>query len=236
MPQLEIIYQDENLVAINKPHGLLVHRTKMATDAKIFALQELRNQLGQLVFPVHRLDRKTSGVLVFALNKEVQRNLSIQFQEGKVNKLYNAIVRGHLNGSGTIDYDLTNDRGTVQNAVTHYKVLHHFEVNIALGKHNTSRYTLVELKPETGRFHQLRKHMSHIFHPIIGDRPHGCNKQNRMWKEKFEMTNMMLHASDISFVYNEEELFINAPLSQSFELTIDYLNSYNNKVKTGAPY
>jgi tRNA pseudouridine65 synthase len=215
---LEIIYQDENLVAINKPHGLLVNRTKMATDAKVFALQELRDQLGQFVYPVHRLDRKTSGVLVFALSKEVQRNLSIHFQEGKINKIYKALVRGHLQGSGIIEYDLTNDRGTVQNAITHYKALNHFEINVPLGKFMTSRYTLVELKPETGRFHQLRKHMSHIFHPIVGDRPHGCNKQNRMWKERFEMTSMMLHAERVWFDCEDGNTF-NISAIESDEMT-----------------
>jgi len=222
--QLEIIYKDENLVAINKPHGLLVHRTKMATDAKVFALQELRDQLGQFVYPIHRLDRKTSGVLIFALNKEVQRNLSIQFQEGKINKTYKAIVRGHLNGSGIIDYDLTNDRGTVQSAITYYNALNHFEINVPLGKHKTSRYTLVELKPETGRFHQLRKHMSHIFHPIIGDRPHGCNKQNRMWKEEFEMTSMMLHAERVWFEYEDGKTFsVSATESDEMTRVVDLL-------------
>lgn len=215
--KLEIIYQDQNLVAINKPHGLLVHRTNIANDAKVFALQELRNQLGQHVYPVHRLDRKTSGVLLFALDKSRQKEISKLFQEGKIHKSYIALVRGYLKGNGTVDYDLKSDKGTSQKAVTHYKTLEQYEINLPLGKHMTSRYTLVELKPETGRFHQLRKHMAHIFHPIIGDRPHGCNKQNKIWKEKFDMTTMMLHAKRLWFE-DESGIKIDISADKSLEM------------------
>ena len=223
---LEIIFQSEEIIAINKPHGLLVHKTNLARDAKVFALQELRNQIGQHVFPVHRLDRKTSGVLVFALNREMQSKLSQMFRERKINKLYHAIVRGYVEKEGTIDYDLTNERGVTQSAITHYKLLEHFEINVPFGKHQTSRYSLVELCPETGRMHQLRKHMAHIFHPIIGDRPHGCNKQNRLWKEKWQETNMMLHAQCLCFKLNANlEISINAEYSESMKNVLRILAS-----------
>jgi len=221
--QLEIIYQEENIVAINKPHGLLVHRTKMATDAKVFAIQELRNQLEQHVYPVHRLDRKTSGVLLFALNASTQSQVSKLFRDGKISKTYKAIVRGHLQGNGIIDYALTNDRGTEQSAITHYRVLEHYEIDLPFGKHSTSRYSLVELLPITGRFHQLRKHMAHIFHPIIGDRPHGCNKQNKLWKERFDMTTMMLHAERIQFELDGNLIDISSEPSSEMSRTFSIL-------------
>ena len=196
---LPILFQDEYLVAVNKPHGLLVHRTSLAADSDQFAVQILRDQLGQRVYPVHRLDRKTSGVLLFALNEDVNSLMQQQFQNGLVRKTYQAIVRGFTPDSGEIDYPLKRDDGTVQEAFTAFKTLQRTEVPFQTGKHPTSRYSLVELKPTTGRMHQLRKHMAHIMHPIIGDRPHGCNKQNRFFKEKFDMDTMLLHAMGLQF-------------------------------------
>lgn len=191
---LEILHQDEYLVAINKPHGLLVHRSPIATNADTFAMQELRNQLGQRVYPVHRLDRKTAGVLLFALNEDIHKALQKQFAEREVEKTYLAIVRGYTEDQGLIDYALTNDKGKVQQAQTAYKTLARTEIDLPFGKHTTSRYSLVVALPHTGRMHQLRKHFAHILHPIIGDRPHGCNKQNKLFKEKWQMTTMLLHA------------------------------------------
>jgi tRNA pseudouridine65 synthase len=199
MPSLEIIYQDDDLVAINKPHGLLVHRSSIANDATEFALQLLRDQLNRHVFLAHRLDRKTGGVLLFALSKEVEKLMQMQFQENMVNKKYLAIVRGHTPDEEAIDYPLRKENGTPQEAFTNYKTLARAELNVPLGNHPTSRYSLVEAKPETGRMHQLRKHFSHIFHPIIGDRTHGCNKQNKLFKERWELDTMLLHASQINF-------------------------------------
>ncbi len=196
---LEIIYKDEHLVAINKPHGLLVHRSFIAADATEFAVQMLRDQLGQRVFPAHRLDRKTGGVLLFSLNNEVNALMHSKFENREVQKTYLAIVRGFLPENGQIDYPLTNENGLTQEAVTNFERLATAEILVAFGKHPTSRYSLVKLLPETGRHHQLRKHMAHIFHPIIGDRPHGCNKQNKLWLEKWEMNTMLLHASALTF-------------------------------------
>jgi len=225
--ELEILYQDQHLVTVNKPHGLLVHRTSLAKDATEFALQCLKNQLQRTVHPCHRLDRKTSGILLFALDKSTHAAVSELFRAGQVSKTYHAIVRGFIQKSGTIDYALKNDKGAVQEAVTHFKCLEQFEIPLAHGKHKTSRYSLVELFPETGRMHQLRKHMAHIFHPILGDRPHGCNKQNKLWKEKFDMTKMMLHAKKLSFVHpvTNTEVFISAEYSEEFGNTLDILNT-----------
>jgi tRNA pseudouridine65 synthase len=199
MPQLQIIYQDDDLVAINKPHGLLVHRSSIANDATEFALQLLRDQLNRRVFPAHRLDRKTGGILLFALSKEVEKLMQMQFQENLVNKKYLAIVRGHTPDEEVINYPLRKENGTSQEAFTKYKTLARAELDVPFGSHPTSRYSLVEAKPETGRMHQLRKHFSHIFHPIIGDRTHGCNKQNKLFKERWELETMLLHASQVSF-------------------------------------
>lgn len=218
---LEIIYQDEHLIAINKPHGLLVHRSKIANDAKEFALQLLRDQVGRQVNPVHRLDRKTGGVLLFAFDKEIEIAMQKQFQESLVNKHYLAIVRGFTLPEMVIDYPLAKENGTIQDAKTSFITLQQSEVAITIGQYPTSRYSLVEANPKTGRMYQLRKHFAHIFHPIIGDRPHGCNKQNRYFKEHFEMNTMMLHASKLSFTHPVTglKIIIEAKLQGEFERT-----------------
>ena len=196
---LEILFQDEYLVAINKPPGLAVHRSPLIGNADEFALQMLRDQIGQKVYPCHRLDRKTSGVLVFALDRETLSQMMTQFAEGKVSKKYLAIVRGYTLDEETIDYALKDDSGKSKEAITHYKTLEMVELDVPFGKHQTSRYSLVEASPQTGRMHQLRKHFAHILHPIIGDRPHGCNKQNKLFLEKWDLKEMLLHARSLEF-------------------------------------
>jgi tRNA pseudouridine65 synthase len=189
-------------------------------------LQLLRDQLGQKVYPVHRIDRKTSGILLFALSEEMDKSMKQLFAEKQVGKTYLAIVRGFTEDKGTIDYALRKENGQLQEAVTHYRTLQRTEIAVPFGKHNTSRYSLLEVKPETGRMHQIRKHMAHINHPIIGDRPHGCNKQNKLFKEKWQMDKMMLHAKELSFVQPSNDQIINicANISSEFERTLEFLS------------
>ncbi|MCF0054884.1 pseudouridine synthase [Dyadobacter sp. CY356] len=223
---LEIVYRDADLIAINKPHGLLVHRSFIAADTSEFAVQILRDQIGQKVYPVHRLDRKTSGVLLFALNDRMNSLMQMQFQEGKVDKRYSAIVRGFTPDYLEIDYPLKRDDGVVQDAFTSFETVQKTELDLPSGKHPTSRYSLVDLHPTTGRMHQLRKHMAHILHPIIGDRPHGCNKQNKFFKEHFEMDSMLLHAREIKFYHPDNQTFISisADYQPEFKRMLNALN------------
>ena len=227
---LEIVYQDEHLIAINKPHGLLVHRSKIANDATEFALQILRDQIGRHVNPVHRIDRKTSGILLFAFEKEVEIAMQKQFQESLVLKKYLAILRGYAPEQMDIDYPLAKENGTLQEAFTAFKTLQRAEIDVPFGKHPTSRYSLVEAMPTTGRMHQLRKHFAHIFHPIIGDRKHGCNKQNRFFKEEFEMTTMLLHASWLKFKHpvTELDVEITATPHSEFKRVMQMMNFVND--------
>lgn len=222
---LEIVYQDEDLIAINKPHGLLVHRSKMANDATEFALQLLRDQVGRHVSPVHRLDRKTSGLLLFAFEKEVEIAMHKQFQESLVEKKYLAILRGYAPDQLDIDYPLAKENGNMQEAFTSFRTLQKAEIAVAFGKHETSRYSLVEATPKTGRMHQLRRHFAHIFYPIIGDRKHGCNKQNKFFKEQFEMTTMLLHASELTFNHpiTGKQIKLNATIQDEFRRVADMM-------------
>lgn len=218
MIPLEIIYQDEYLVAINKPHDLLVHQSPIARNAEEFAIQILRDQINQKVYPVHRLDRKTSGVLLFALDKETNKAMTEQFTNKTTDKKYWAIVRGFAPETVTIDYALYRDDGVLQDAVTDIKTLETAEIDMPSGKHLTSRYSLIEATPHTGRMHQIRKHMAHILHPIIADRPHGCNKQNKLWLEKFNMKTMLLHAHTLTFEHpkTKEKITLKAKPSNVF--------------------
>ena len=223
---LEILYQDEHIVAINKPHGLLVHQSPIARDAEEFALQLLRNQLGQNVWPAHRLDRKTGGVLLFSLDQETNKLLQAKFRDNEIDKKYLALVRGFFPEELTIDYPLRKENGVLQEALTHLQLLSKTEVDFQIGSHPTSRYSLVLAKPKTGRMHQIRKHLAHIMHPIIGDRPHGCNKQNRYFKQELAMDTMLLHAQSLAFKhpYAEKEVFITASLQTEFLRMLGHLN------------
>ncbi|MDB5019929.1 MAG: Pseudouridylate synthase [Pedobacter sp.] len=223
---LDIVYQDEHIIAINKPHGLLVHRSFIANDAKEFALQLLRDQINRRVSPVHRLDRKTGGLLLFAFEKDVESALHQQFRDGTVTKRYLAIVRGYAPDSMDIDYPLLKENGAMQDAFTSFVTLNRAEIDVPLGKHPTSRYSLVEASPTTGRMHQLRKHFAHIFYPIIGDNKHGCNKQNRFFKSEWDMTTMLLHASELEFIHpvTQEKVCLKAGLHDEFKRVMGIMN------------
>lgn len=166
------------------------------------------------------MDRKTSGVLLFAFDKETNKNLTQQFTDKVIQKKYWAIVRGYTPEKMTIDYNLFNEFGVEQTAITHFTTLQSTEINLPFGKHQTSRYSFIEARPETGRMHQLRKHFAHILHPILGDRPHGCNKQNKLWLETYNMNTMMLHAKCLTFFHpkTNEKITIEAKPS------IDFIN------------
>ncbi|WP_293747892.1 tRNA pseudouridine(65) synthase TruC [uncultured Paraglaciecola sp.] len=200
---LPIIYQDEYLVAINKPSGLLVHRSMLDKHETQFAMQLVRDQIGQHVFPVHRLDRPTSGVLVFALSADIARKLGEQFFAQSIQKTYLAIVRGHIVDEGEIDYalkekldkiadKLAKQNKLAQEAVTLFNRLDKFELPFAVSRYPSARYSLVQLTPKTGRKHQLRRHLAHINHPIVGDTAHGDGKHNIFLRQEFNFNQLAL--------------------------------------------
>jgi len=222
---LEILYQDEWLVAVNKPSGWLVHRSWLDRHETVFVMQTVRDQIGQHVFTAHRLDKPTSGVLLMGLSSEVGRLLSLQFEQHQMQKTYHAVVRGWLESSGTLDYPLVEELDkiadrhatetrTAQPAITDYQSLATVEMPVGIGRYPTSRYSLVEMAPKTGRKHQLRRHMSHLRHPIIGDSAHGDLRQNRGAAEHFGANRLMLHASSLALTHpvTGEPLLIRAGL------------------------
>jgi tRNA pseudouridine65 synthase len=229
---LKIIYQDEWCIAINKPHGLLVHRSPIAADASEFAVQLLRDHVGFPVFPVHRLDRKTSGVLLFATKGEFVSSFQEAMQDSFTKKRYLAFVRGYFPEDLTLDYPLTREDGKVQEAQTVFKMRKHFEVPIAQGGFETSRYSLIEAQPLTGRMHQIRKHLNHLRHPIIGDRPHGCNKQNKFFLEQWNMSTMLLHAFELQMTHPflSIPLILEAEMSDEFNRVLEIM--HENEIVT----
>ena len=228
--QLEILYQDDNLVAVNKPSGLLVHRTMIDRHETRFAVQILRNQIKQRVYPVHRLDKPTSGVLLFALSKEVAGKVSAEFVTHQVYKRYVAVVRGWPEDQGLIDYHLTDgpdygsqaDDAIARSAVTSFRTLARCELPFAVGRYPQSRYAFVELLPQTGRRHQLRRHCKHIFHPMIGDTTYGEGRHNRFFREQFGCQRLLLHACELRFShpFSREMIHVKAPLPDDFQALI----------------
>ncbi|EKO3565229.1 tRNA pseudouridine(65) synthase TruC [Vibrio metschnikovii] len=227
---LEIIYQDPYLVAVNKPAGMLVHRSWLDKHETQFVMQTLRDQIGQHVFPLHRLDRPTSGVLVFALSSEVASILMPMFASQQMEKTYHAVVRGWIEQAGVLDYPLKQELDKIadkfaqqdkepQSAITAYQPLANVEVPFSTGKFATTRYSLMELKPKTGRKHQLRRHMAHLRHPIVGDTTHGDGKHNRLYREQYQVQRLMLHASQLRFIhpYTEQMLTLSARFDESWQ-------------------
>ncbi len=224
------------MVAINKPAGLLVHKSYLARKETHFAMTMLRDQLGQYVYPIHRLDRPTSGVLLFALSSEFARTLSELFANREVKKGYLALVRGYLLGADSLDYPLkeildkivdkkADQDKAAQVAVTDWANMQTCDYAQPIGNFAQARYSLVALAPRTGRKHQLRRHLAHLRHPIIGDTTHGDGKQNKYIKQHFNQMRLMLHAAQLQFTHplTGEALNIEAGLPQDFTYLLDAL-------------
>lgn len=230
---LPIIYRDDHLVAINKPSGLLVHRSEIDRHETRFAVQLLRDQLGQKVYPVHRLDKPTAGVLVFALSPDVARQLGVLFSQHQIIKTYVALVRGFAPEQGLIDHPLVEELDKyadkkasnvkpAQAALTHFSRLATIELPYSVDKYPTTRYSLVQCQPQTGRKHQIRRHLKHISHPIIGDAKHGKGHHNRFFQQAFACGGLMLAATELRLNHpvTQEPLELIAPLAAPFSRVI----------------
>ncbi|MDQ8203385.1 pseudouridine synthase [Pelagicoccus sp. SDUM812003] len=230
-PDLPILYHDDRFVAIHKPSGLLVHRSSIDRRETRFAIQLLRDQIGQKVYPVHRIDRPTSGILIFGLDEEACVALSQAFQERKVEKSYLAVTRGYTPEKGVIDSPLRKFRDVdgmvksdeTQEASTRYTRLATAELPYPTDRYATTRLSLVALHPETGRRHQLRRHLAHLRYPIIGDTRHGCNKTNTIAREHIGIHRLLLAATELSFLhpFSQQAIHISCPLEGSFQSALD---------------
>lgn len=224
---LEILHADDHLVAVNKLPGLLVHRTGLDAGETRFALQMLRDQLGRPVWPVHRLDKGTSGVLLFALDADTARAMGLAFEAGVgLHKSYRAVVRGWPAEEGLIDHalrrmpdDMRIERDEFQPAQTRFRTLERYDLPIPQGRFPSTRCALVELEPLTGRRHQLRRHMKHISHHIIGDATHGKGQLNRDLAALLGLQRLWLHAYELRLRHpvTGVDLHIQAELGPEWE-------------------
>ena len=196
-----IIYRDDDLVAINKPCRLLVHRTDISDEDDVFALQLLRDLLGQRVYNAHRIDRPTSGVLLFALNNEMASMINDQFKERKMKKTYVALVRGWFPQATFLNYPVKNIKEVLLDAETRFNLLSKYELSIPVEPYETSRYSMVEAYPLTGRWHQIRQHLAHLRHYIINDRVHGTGAHNDMFTSQLGISDLFLHAHKLQFIH-----------------------------------
>jgi tRNA pseudouridine65 synthase len=230
--ELELIHADARLVAVNKPSGLLVHRG-WARDDRV-AVDLLHAQLGRRVWPLHRLDRGTSGVLLFALDADAARQVSASFEAGEVHKRYLALVRGHAPEELLVDYSLRrvdDDSKRRFEARTHVRRLASASLDDDAPSEGAEarrprRYSLVEAVPLTGRTHQIRRHLKHIAHPIIGDVRYGKGEHNRLFRRRFGLHRLALHAVELRLPRldaREGELAIRAPLPADLAAPLEAL-------------
>lgn len=226
---LPILYHDDHYLAVSKPAGMLVHRSDLDRHETRFALQLARDLAGRHVYPAHRLDRPTSGVLLFALSPEAARAAADAFESDLVGKTYLAIVRGCTEEELTIDYPLREIRDRYEGkresmesgpkeAVTLFRRLAAIELPFPMGNFPTARYSLLEVHPRTGRRHQIRRHLKHVFHPIIGDTTYGDGRHNRLFRDSLGCSRLLLHAAELSLPHpcTGETVTITAPLDGEF--------------------
>jgi tRNA pseudouridine65 synthase len=232
-PPLPILYRDDWLVVVDKPSGLLVHRSVVDARETRFAVQLLRDQLGQYVYPVHRLDKGASGALAFALDLDTARALSRAFASEEVEKSYVALVRGWPPESGEVEHALRAVQddvlppaaGPPKAARTRYSQLATFELPHRVDRYPSSRYALVSLTPLTGRRHQLRRHLAHISHPIVGDSTYGKSAHNRLFEQLYGVRRLMLACVELALVHpvTAQPLRIAAPLADEFARVVRLL-------------
>ena len=193
---LPILHQDDHLVAVDKLEGIAVHRSDLVGSDSDYVIDRLRAQIGGKLHAVHRLDRATSGVLLFARSSEMAAALGQQMMERSIEKTYLAIVRGWPDESGAVDHPLTGStlRGEAKPAVTRWRRLATAEVDIPLGKYPQQRYALLQVELDTGRYRQIRRHFHHVSHHVVGDTSHGRGDHNRLWRQYFSVHRLMLHA------------------------------------------
>jgi tRNA pseudouridine65 synthase len=202
---VDIIYLDDHIVAVNKPAGLMVHRGRGVVRGTRFALQMVRNAIGRRLYPVHRLDRPTSGVLLFGLHPEAAQRFAKMFRSQALEKCYIAVVRGYTDQFGRIEHPLARDPKlkvpVTQRlpAVTLFRRLACVELPYPVRPYATSRYTLLEVRPLTGRMHQIRRHLRSTAHPVVGDRTYGDPRHNEAIAKRFNCPRMLLSSVSVAF-------------------------------------
>ncbi len=216
---ISVLYEDAFIAVVNKPNGLLMHFSAIALDVEENLKQQLSLQFDKKIFLIHRLDRKTSGLVIIAFDSKSAQHIANQFVEKTIHKTYWAICRGFMTEPKIVEKALENENGNLQDAETHFFPLKTVELEICTGKYANTRLTFVECQPKTGRTHQIRRHLAHLRHYIINDNPHGDCKVNKVFKEQLGYAHMMLHAKKIIFLHpiTNEKMTLEAPIFEDFE-------------------
>jgi len=218
-PMIEVLYRDEFIAVVNKPAGLMAHSSALARGEDDFLHDRLREQFGCKIFLIHRLDRATSGCLLIAFDNQSASTLGKQFMTREVEKNYLAICRGWPEESFTVDHDLDGGPGKPEKkpAVTEFRRLATAEIEVASAHHESSRYALVQCTPYTGRFRQIRRHLKHVFHHLVGDTSHGDGRHNRTFR-MMGVHRMLLHANRLKFKHPQtgETLDVTSGLDGEF--------------------
>ena len=226
---LEIIYEDEYILCVTKPNNVLVHHayhSRNVSEEKSL-LQLLDEQIGGKFYPIHRLDRKTSGIIALAKETNYVSRFQELFTTEQIQKTYVGIVRGHAPESKIIDSPVKGRDGKVhKEAETHLKLIDKIILDIPVKPYDSSRYSLVELQPKTGRLHQLRIHMNKISHPLIGDPKYGDKNHNVMFEENFDCKNLFLHANSLAFThpFSDEILLLKSSLPKDWKTIFNKFN------------
>lgn len=217
---LEIIWQDEDVVLVNKPPGLAVHRSRLVGADDDYLIDRLRRQMGGPLHLAHRLDRATSGIMVVARSASMAGELGKQWMAGDVARGYIVICRGWPEQEGTIERPLSGaGRSSERRAArTDWQRLATTELHIAMGRYEAQRYALLKVHPVTGRYRQIRRHLAWLSHPIIGDSSHGRNEHNRLFRQHLGSHRLLLHATSVAFRHPRDghQIHMHAPLDDTW--------------------
>jgi tRNA pseudouridine65 synthase len=219
-----VVYEDDVCFVVNKPNNVVVHHSKYAGQLDELSLVELLRLEGyETPVPIHRLDRKTSGLILFVKDASNARQFQQLFDEQLIHKEYRALLRGHLPAAGIIDTPVKNERGNHKEALTEYRCIEHFIRDYSIPPYEQQRYSLVEFIPKTGRMHQLRIHANKIAHPIINDPKYGNRHHNHYFQEELGIHFLFLHAQKLAFKhpFTGEFLAVEAPLPDFWQ---EFLN------------
>lgn len=220
---VQILYQDEQILAVYKPQGFHTvphEEARHRVPRSQVLMYQVRDLTGKYLYPVHRLDAGTSGVIIFALSSEAARDMQTLMQSQNIEKIYETVVRGVVPESGIIDVPLELDStNELVPAVTEFRRLATVEFNVAVGKRNpTAKYSLVEVRPKTGRYHQIRRHFNRKSHPVLGDAEHGDSKHNQFFRNDLKIVGLCLRAKTLRLKpdWTDQELVIQAPTCEKW--------------------
>ncbi len=236
---IQVVFEDDHYVGVFKPAGLMVHRGPKTLATEPVLLQTLRDQLNRFLYPIHRLDRPTAGLIFFAYTSEAASRMGELFTQRRIEKTYQALVRGFMPDEVTVDrplgdhedgkakaYGESKERSAeIQDAVTHFRCLRRYEVPWPMGEFPCSRFSLLEVQPHTGRWHQIRRHLNHLAHPVIGDHRHGDHRWNQMFYQRTGVYRMLLTSMRVDFrhPFTHEPISLLVSRGESFDQALNWI-------------